>query len=418
MPNTETTSAERLPHEIRGIRWLISSALRALPLAVIFGALIGAAAFSVRAVADGEATTTTRLALTDEVIWPFFDPVTEAVAELARSEALATELDRQYPDANFTITTEPPAVLRAIIELIVTADDPARSEAISASATTWIIDQHEAPRIQQVQEALANAQSDHDAIAATLAEDEATAEQLRVTLENTTGQAAQDALQLDLQIKNDAIRSNSTTLLQLENTIRETERELATLRPQVVVASVRTVDTSSTSSLSLPIATGVGMAFLVGLALVVNDRERGRIASTDQLESVLEVPTVAYAKGTPGLRLARVLRSAETPGATTLIGVESDEKLSPASALAADLRTLGMEVAYQPLQGQGTRVTKPLALTDVSRNGSSEGEKLLACDGVVIVARHGMDRVRTVRRRMRAYQEAGLPVSGILLVRQ
>lgn len=414
----------RPPIERRGLAWLLISAVRAAPLALIAGVLVAAVAVAAGRVGGEGATTTTRLALTDEVVWPFFDPVTERISELARDDELIETLDAQYPDADFTMEANPPEVLRAIVELVVSADDKVTAEAISEMAASWITDRHESPRVEAQQQVVDSLRAERDVIASQLARDEAEATLLRQALENAgDGVALVEEVRLNLLVVNDAIRAGNDALFDLDNDIRDAERALAALRPEVIVASVQTAESEADEGLGFPLAAGMGAAALVGLATIVYDRERGRIWSADQLADITEVTTVSFGAA-PSLIVARALRAVESDGRETIVAVEMAGHMPLAARLVAELHVFGVEAEHRLSlagAGRGSLVPKNttpdrLQLADMWTDGHFPTD-LLACTAVVVVARQRSDKIADVQKRLRQYEDLGFAVPVILLIR-
>ncbi len=415
-----------------GLKWVVLTGLKAMPIALVAGALAFAAVMTLSAAGNTEsAVTTARIGLTDEVNWPFFDPVIARTSQLASADELSATLQTQFGDTPFVISTDVPDQLAAIIDIVVEADDEQTAEAVAEAAATWIVENGNNERRAKLESVTVALAESIAALDTNLAESAVLADQAAAAVAVSTDPAVTESLRRQLRLTNDEIDAFQKTKLDLENELGATQRQLEVLAPETMIANVTTDVTTTGESLPMAVAVGIGAALVAILAFLIFQREHGRISSTDQLREVLGVDAGTFPAAPGTVPLAGMFRQL-AKNRTSIVGVEhGSTNLGSAEDIAHELEMLGFsarvassftgnefgdhpdEFSDRPDGGLGGDIR----VVDFSLAEHAIAESM-RCDHVLLVFDSRKDRMRTARARIRTMQELGVPVLGLLLVKR
>jgi len=420
-------STYRPVKERDGLRWLIVAGLKALPLAIILGGIATFVLLALSSSGSSEAETRARIGLTDEVKWPFFDPVTERTLQSANSDELDEYLVSTVGSTSYVLTSELPDQLTAIVDIVVVAEDAATTEVVAVAAADWVVVQNEADRIARLNTDIELATAELAEVDALLVVAVETADETAVALAATEDEATIERLKRELRLANDEIDSYQVRTLELEAEISATERQLANLAPEIEVVNVTTVGTETERPTTVAFAAGLAVAILAVFAQLIYQREFGAISSSKQLEDVLEVPVSTYPSRPESAQLLGLFRPLNEAEPSVVGVVRGGTELGDPDDLVERLSELGLSVrvgepelvsAGAPVATRG-RSSKPperIAMVDLDAELEGSAEISLGCDSALLVVDRKSESVRSVRSSLDLIDELGLPLLGVLLV--
>lgn len=415
-PLAATHTAPQPTDRLAWPRWLARTAAIILPISLLAAALVWLGLRTILTAAAPETTTVTRIVLTDQVRWPFFDTVIEEVSSTARSPELVTAVEDAFPGREYVLEPSVPTAVDAIIDITVKAEDEELSRDASVLAANWVIEQHEGRRVEESRQALNPLEAERARVVEQKADEEANADDLFVARQSEDDAVAVARLDRDLQRANNAISFYDSELLRLDAAINELNGSLESLQPEVDIGSISTSSSIGGTS-SLPFQAGIATFLLTAFGLFVANRELGRFGDSKHLQSVLEVPVVPWRSSQANVQLARLVRMAQDEVACQIVGFDSEVTAPSAVAVSNALASLG--VASQYLR-PGVVPTDPdvvyLQAAGDSQLRSDSLKGLVWCDAVLLVADSNRDTIRSLRRRLRRYNEMGIPPLAIIAV--
>lgn len=396
--------------------WLARAAAMILPAALLLAAIVWFVLRTLLSVTAPETTTVTRIVLTDQVRWPFFDTVIEEAGDLARSDDLASEVAQAFPNQDYVLEAEVPTAVDAIIDVTVQAEDETLSRDASVMAATWVVDKHEGRRVEETRRTLDPLNAERERVLEQKATEEARADQILRDRQGELDEGIVGRLDRELRLANNAISFYDSELLRLDSSINEVNGSLESMQPEIAIGSINT-STSTDGTSSLPFQAAVATFLLSGFGLFVANRELGRFGDSKHLQSVLEVPVVPWTSSQANVQLARLVRMAQDEVACQIVGFDSEVTTPSAVAVSNALADLGVPSQYlRP----GVVPTDPdvvyLQAAGDSPLRSDTLKGLVWCDAVLLVADSQRDSIRNLRRRLRRYREMGIPPLAIISV--
>jgi len=447
-------SAIRVPPAVR-------HAGRALVLAVVGGALAAAGASTL----EEDVTATARVAVSDEVGWPFYSSARDTLLEVARDDAVrrAVLRDISSDDGPVELSAEPTGG-EITVELDATAGD--RETAIDAADryATEVVLRGEQDAQEDARQRISELR---EQIAATSARiDEATSELERLGRESDAlgaepTEAERLVLQNEIEQVQSQLRQDALRRTELRQDLSAQSTALDGIASDFEV--VRRAESGGGNVLSDPgtMALLVGLPlFLLGLGLsVLWDQTLGIVRRPEDVRWVTDAP-VASVRTRDGEivdagPLSRHLVRQRIPGSLWLLvpvgrgdrvdrlteklvdAVEVERAGGPSRQPTAP-GPAGAEIAPDPAPGDGGSPAtsgEPAAedsdvLTAVDRPSPEEVRRGLfvsrldggvipaAAGGAVVVAVAGGTRLPTIRRTIRDLDVEGLPVEGVVLMRR
>jgi tetrahydromethanopterin S-methyltransferase subunit B len=357
--------------DLAGVRLTIGSLLRWSPLIVVASLLGWAVGSSTPDVGRTHSATVT-LALTDEVVWPFYDAVVAHQPELLTDGgALAAAEARTgltADDVTFDLDT---GQTNAVIRLVVEADTEAHAvELADALAETMIASNLDEQRrdieltIDQLSEQLDDRRTRLDELTA------------RRDVERYSGDApAAELTQSAAQVVSDEISG-------LEGQLSDASAELGNTQPRIEVVAAATPGRNRSNDVKSDVVVAA-LFGLIAVALIPTlDRRLARVRSAGQLKRIW-----------PAVPVLDERHGSELLGRTTLDAVEhiSDEGRRTVTVLALD------EAAADALATmlETSEAADATAVVTPSADASFE---LLAADAIVLVVDRGATSVRRLEQ--------------------
>ncbi len=457
------------------LAWLVRTVWRSVPVAAAGGLLVGLVVFALSGASNGRPTTTARIVLTEEVRWPFFDPVIAQTSELAQADELQAFLATTYDSDTYTLRSEVPDQLKAVVDLVVEGLEVEITEGVAQTAGEWIVEESQVARRGLLEANAAEAARGIADLEEQLSTASASADDATRSLAASDDPVVVEALNRELRLANATIDSYQAAKLTLETTVDDLDRQLSTLAPQVSIASL-TTETPGEASPNLALAAAFGAAMLVSIAYIVREREYGRISSVTQVQEVLGVAAAAYPSVPAGGQLVGLFRPL-TAGASVTVGVERNKtELATPGDLAGALTSAGILATFAPSMNDthtnSTQANKvqagdgqnnetgtddaettpegwewpsddykpaiayerayfntpafditpdsgpPSTITLVSLTIEAEHAVATgaACDHVIVVADRSQDAMADLRRRVKLVDDLGIPLLGVLVV--
>ncbi|MEQ8842804.1 MAG: hypothetical protein RIB98_17630 [Acidimicrobiales bacterium] len=366
-----------------------------------------------------------RLGLTDEVVWPFYDAARDRVEILVTSDDFETRIEETIGAELAGIGVEVP-INQAYIELVVEAETVSTATAGRDAAVEEVTAASLATRRVKLDQELSE-----------LAMDLAASEELIATLETQIDDVISRQVVIGLLLVDDpadpelrtedrlldSVRSrlitqrdgHVRTSQDLERDIDEVERAQASLQPEVELLRFSEAPSSDDSGFG-PAAAATGLALIAtSLAVVMWDRERGRIRHRWYLEGPLGLPVIGSLRvGESAGQAAAVDRLMTVVGSDAeRIGIVAAGEVAAATVIA-DLVPVMTGTESGAESASGVAATSFVDLDSEYVDDDQVRSLTRGCDAIVMVcgSRQRVHQLRAVARRIRG---AGGPLVGAIL---
>lgn len=351
-----------------------------------------------------DVTATSRVGVTTEVVWPFYDVVLEQGRVIAEDPALRADLESEFGFPIVSVTTGVPELL-SVFDIEVVADTGANAAAAADRAAAMVVERGiEAQsagvaseiaaldeQIVELETRVANAQRQVDELSAEMQEIAA-----QLDLEYTQ---ARDEQRFQLSLERDIQQvALVETTRSLNNRISERSALLATAEPAPQFEVLRRSENpEDASSPRLPLAIGLGLValLLTAAAAVVFDRRTGNLRHPWQLRHVCGSERVdelvaqnALIRNAAGL--ADRLHAERSTGRSIIGVIDATGRGIDPTVLAHALGAQGLptDVSVDPFPAADGSLT----LVDVTREHRSADEPRVRtrhCHGVVLLVDRG-----------------------------
>lgn len=388
---------------------------RALPVAVLTGVVVGAAAWLGTAPDVGTVEASGRIGLTDEVQWPFYDAVRTQVEVAVESEEAASRAAAAAGSPVEIAAAMDPN--QAFVDVTGVAGDAEAARSGVDAAMVWAAEAASAAVADQ------DAQQ-RDRLMAQRDEYQQRIEQLGTRIdelaagEAAAGASGDTAEELRLRARRSAEEQVRNELLRLvtgvEDDLLEMERGLEDplARATVIRPAAAETATAGVPRLLLAAAVGLGAAGLAGLANVLLDRRRGPVGAPRYLRELLGLPSAIEYRGHHGAaRAGAEVLAAMTPGDERgrVLAVAATDGLPHGPDLVAGcLRAAGVVAATD-----GRYDDADVVVVD-GMPARSSGARGAGADLLLLLARD--DRLSAVRGVLRRAEDAGFHVVGAMIV--
>ncbi len=379
-----------------------------------------------------------RLGLTDEVVWPFYDQVRDELSVAVDDPSVRDRVADAVQGADFDLRVETP-IDQTYIDVIASASDTNTAVAASDAAAEQLVERSTGTggRSQQIQ--LQSIQDELEVVDRRVADLQAT---IRASFDATV--ALGDGSDPGTSVRRQELQSQRSTLgaeldeltrrrVQLDSDARQLQRQIDAKQPEAEVVRRAGAVSGGSDSFGRPIAAGLAAAVLTALGAILVDRYRGRVRNAWYVEGAGGVELLADLRaGQQQLgganELAARLDEAFLHGDDAVlrgrvVGVASVRPtLPPASQLVVDaLRVAGHDAAItvpDPISGfesgQPDAATRVVPI-DRALDRAEQHRRARTAAALVLVVTDG-HRVDELRRTAAWTRQLPAPLVGAVLV--
>lgn len=449
--------------DVQPLGAILRTLLRRSWLIVLVGVAVFLLALGISSPPANDAEATTRIGLTNEVVWPFYDAARDRLEIHLTEPGFDTEIEQAIDAELIDLTMVIPAN-QAFVEVTAVADDGETAAAAATIAAERLVERSvsaEEARLTSLISDLDDESADLGAEADELARQmEANLEEQEALVGDATPEGVAGATRLQstyrqLELQRDGVYQEQ---LAVQAESADLGRELRSVQPEAEV--LRRAEITEASSTARPWATallaGLAAAMVTGLLVIILEREFGRIRTPWHASSLAGADVMGHItvtdRGTEGVavvadhvldELARRNRVVGVTGTSEPSGAPTIELLAgqlPAWGLTVlsvqgptatvDPTSTGIDAiriedlrSIDELEGVAefidAEVKQDLVLVDLDGEYDADDRFRLRsriCGGIILVAVEGVSRAPALRATAGRVRRGGETLIGVLLV--
>ena len=408
---------------------------RSAPVIAAIGLLVGASTLTVSS-ANGPAEASSRLGLTDEVVWPFYDQVRDELSVAADDPELRDRVSEALDGAEYELRVETP-IDQTYIDITAAADD-ADTAVAAADAGAQLLVERSAGTDRRTQELQLQFLTDEMELVDRRSEDlraaVASSFEATIGLGDATDPAAsvrRQQLQSERSTLNAELEELTRRRVQLDSEARQLRREIDSSQPEAQVVRRAAALDGDGRPIARPLVAAVVAAALAALGALMLDRYRGRLRNAWYVEGAAGVELLADLRDErrrEGVgELAARLEDALLQGDDTVlrghvVGVMSvAPTLFPAAEIVKDALVAANHHAEtavpDPITGFGNERMTHTTLVPLGQDldRPERHRRARSCAGLIIVVTQS-DRVNDLRRTAGEARRLPAPLLGAILV--